>query len=136
MLTAGFMCAPEIGPSMAISTNRIAPVASVLPSRATASLPWLRFCAMIPEPITVAKRKKEPTPSAARRRTRGGSGDILVGTSANLAQLRLQAHRVDAVQRERQEQADTPLQGIIGVAEGSGLLLGGSSDRVGNAPVR
>ena len=38
-LTAGFMCAPEIGPSIVISTNRIAPVAIVLPSRAMASFP-------------------------------------------------------------------------------------------------
>ena len=57
---------------MVISTNRIAPVASVLPSRATASFPPARFSAMIPEPITVANRKKEPSPSAASRRASGG----------------------------------------------------------------
>src|SRR5205085_5546571 len=66
-LTAGFICAPETGPSIVISTNRIAPVATVLPSKAMASFPPDRCSAMIPEPITVANRKKAPTPSAARR---------------------------------------------------------------------
>jgi hypothetical protein len=40
-LTAGFICAPEIGPSMVISTNNIAPVAALLPISAIASLPLL-----------------------------------------------------------------------------------------------
>src|SRR4051794_21720963 len=72
-LTAGFICAPEIGASIAIRTNRIAPVAIVLPSRATVSLPRARCSAMIPDPITVATRKNEPIPSAASRRARLGS---------------------------------------------------------------
>src|SRR6185369_8045956 len=67
---------------MVISTKRIAPVASVLPSRAMASFPLLRFWAMIPEPITHAKRKKEPTPSANRRRANVGvSGRMLWQTT-------------------------------------------------------
>ena len=38
-LTAGLRWAPEIGPSASTSTMRIAPVASVLPSKASAALP-------------------------------------------------------------------------------------------------
>ena len=57
---------------MVIRTNRIAPVASVFASRATASFPADRFAAMIPEPITPAKRKNEPTPSATSLRPSGG----------------------------------------------------------------
>jgi hypothetical protein len=81
------MCAPEIGPNIVISTNRIAPVASVFPSRATASFPPDRLSAMIPEPITQANRKNEPTPSAVTLRARpgaNGSGDILVSVAADL----------------------------------------------------
>src|SRR4051812_3273352 len=70
------MWAPEIGPSIAISTNSIAAVARVLASRATASFPWERFSAMMPEPITVANRKKAPSPSAASRRPRPGPSAI------------------------------------------------------------
>jgi hypothetical protein len=69
------MWAPEIGPRIVISTNSIAAVAIVLPSSATASLPFDRFSAMMPEPITVAKRKKEPTASAASLRARGASAN-------------------------------------------------------------
>ena len=61
----------EIGPSMVISTNRMAPVARVLPSSATAALPPASASAMMPEPMTVANRKKEPRPSAASRRASG-----------------------------------------------------------------
>ena len=47
------------------------------------SLPPDRFCAMIPEPMTQAKRKKEPTPSAVMRRLSGGSGiDAIRGEKA------------------------------------------------------
>lgn len=43
----GFTCAPEIGASPVMSMNRIAVVASVLPSSAMASLPCDRLVAMI-----------------------------------------------------------------------------------------
>src|SRR5829696_8458002 len=79
------MCAPEIGPSKVMRTKRIAPVATVLASSATASLPRDKFSAMIPEPITVANRKNEPTPSAASLRPRGGRSDK-VSHAADLAQ--------------------------------------------------
>ena len=73
------MCAPEIGPSMVISTNSMAPVAILLPSSATASFPADSYAAMIPEPITAANRKKEPSPSAASRRPSAGSSGAAVG---------------------------------------------------------
>ena len=46
-------------------TNKIAPVARVFPKSAIATLPWDRFSPIIPEPITVAMRKKVPMNSEA-----------------------------------------------------------------------
>lgn len=57
-------CPPEIGPKTVIRTTRIAPVARVLPSSATASLPLARFSPMMPEPITVASSSSVPRASA------------------------------------------------------------------------
>ena len=45
-------------------TNKIAPVAIVFPNNATASLPADKSSPMIPEPITVATKKKVPKNSA------------------------------------------------------------------------
>ena len=45
-------------------TNKIAPVAIVFPNKARASLPADKSFAMIPEPITVATKKKVPKNSA------------------------------------------------------------------------
>ena len=45
-------------------TYRIAPVAIVFPNSATASLPADKLSPMIPEPITVATKKKVPKNSA------------------------------------------------------------------------
>src|SRR5688572_21489419 len=104
------MCAPEIGPSMVISTNNMAPVASVLASSAIASFPRDRFSALIPEPITVAKRRNAPSPSAARRLESAGrsaKGGHRVLRPSDLDEPVLQAHRVDTFDRKRQEQADT-----------------------------
>ena len=67
-VTAGLKCAPETGPSAVISTNKIAAVAPVLPSNATASLPPANRDARIPEPITTPVSNSEPTNSAVTRR--------------------------------------------------------------------
>lgn len=45
-------CAPDIGPSIVIRTNSIAPVASELPRSAIATLPPDNVSAITPEPIT------------------------------------------------------------------------------------
>ena len=45
-------------------TYRIAPVAIVFPNKARASLPADKSFPMIPEPITVATKKKVPKNSA------------------------------------------------------------------------
>ena len=47
-----------------IKTNRIAPVGIVFPSRATAMLSGDNLSPIIPEPTTVATRKKDPKNSA------------------------------------------------------------------------
>ena len=67
-VTAGLSCAPDTEPGIVISTNRIAPVASVFPSIATATLPPENRSAMMPEPITVANSQKLPRASASTAR--------------------------------------------------------------------
>ena len=53
---------------MVMSTASIAPVASVFPSRASASFPCERLSPMMPEPTTVVSNKRVPSASASKRR--------------------------------------------------------------------
>ena len=65
-LTAGFMCAPEIGPSIVISTNRIAPVAACCPGALLHRFRATRFWAMIPDPITAGEQEERSKPPPPR----------------------------------------------------------------------
>jgi len=75
-VTAGLKCAPDTGPKIKISTTSIAPVASVLPSSASAIFPPASRSAMMPDPITAASRNALPVNSAARRRVRSSRDAI------------------------------------------------------------
>ena len=72
-VTAGLKWAPESGPKTRMSTIRMAPVAAVFASSATASFPAASRSPMIPEPTTVATRIPVPSASEARRRPRWNS---------------------------------------------------------------
>ena len=55
---------------MVMITTRMAPVASVLQSSASASFPPDSFAAMMPEPMTAATSNAVPRASAVKRRAR------------------------------------------------------------------
>lgn len=63
---------PGNGPQYGDQYEQYRTVAMVLPSSAMPSFPADSLAAMIPEPITQAKRKNDPTASAATRRPNGG----------------------------------------------------------------
>src|SRR5690242_4117714 len=69
-VTAGFRCAPEMGPKTAIRTISIAPVASELHRSARASFPPASRSAIMPEPTMAASKNAVPKPSAKSLRGR------------------------------------------------------------------
>ena len=100
-LTAGFICAPEIGPSMVISTNRIAPVASVLPSSATASFPRRQMLGH--DPRADHAGEQEEGADAFRRqpsRQRRLITQAQLPASPISRSRSAKRHRVDAVKRQ------------------------------------
>src|SRR5687768_9395 len=139
------MCAPETGPRIAISTNSMAAVAAVLPSKAIASLPPERFAAITPEPMTQANRKNAPRPSAASRRASGarsgiGRSDASRGScsfaGADLAQMCLQGQLVDAFLRQLDQQRDPVAQIAQRLLERLSLAVAFDRGGVFDAPVR
>src|SRR5215471_11121792 len=105
-----------------MSTARIAPVAMVLQRRASATLPPASFCAMMPEPTTAARRNAVPSHSANRRRASVGiNGFRGLGRRAfhlpDLAELALQAERVDGPQWQRGKDGNALVEHAIGFLE-------------------
>ena len=60
IVTIGLKWAPEIGPKIVIITNKIAPVAMVLPNKAIAVFSGDKVSPIMPEPITVANSINVP----------------------------------------------------------------------------
>ena len=63
-------CPPEIGPNIKMMAKRPVAVAAAFSKSSSPMLPGDRFCAAMPEPMTMAARKALPRNSASRRRHR------------------------------------------------------------------
>src|SRR5688572_18210260 len=106
---------------MAINTTRMAPVAIVLPSRATATFPSASRSAMMPEPTTVATSSQVPRHSATARRGRSNvvmASGRLREAPPDFLQAPLQRQAVERAERQAGEHADPVGQHAVGVGEG------------------
>jgi hypothetical protein len=77
MLTTGLRCAPETGPTSRMITANPAAVASAFSSNWSPTSPGESLAAAIPEPTMTATSSPVPSASAARRRVKAGSLDVL-----------------------------------------------------------
>src|SRR5665809_15098 len=143
-VTAGLRCAPETGANIAISTTRIAPVAAVLHSNASATLPPESCSAMMPEPTIAARRKAAPTPSAARRRARLAGAIRLgrlfrsIGAGApDIVEMSLERQSAQTGDRQIDEDRDALGEHPEAIVEGKGLLRFGAYrlGRIGQPPM-
>src|SRR5438270_9011486 len=114
----------------------MAPVGSVLPRRAIATLPPASRSAMIPDPTTVASSRAVPSVSAARGREIVSFMDM--SALADLGELLLQAQPVERIHRQVDEDADAIVEHAIGIGKGQmalGVVAGGLGG-IGHAPMR
>src|SRR5436305_10198396 len=103
----------------------MAPVGSVLPRRAIATLPPASRSAMIPDPTTVASSRAVPSVSAARGREIVSFMDM--SALADLGEL-LQAQPVERIHWQVDEDADAIVEHAIGIGKGQmalGVVAGG-----------
>src|SRR5581483_11335360 len=137
---------------MVISTTRPAPVASVLPSRASATFPPDSRSPMTPEPMTMASSSAVPSASAVSRRgrsnaSRGGSrlasaasvlARGLIGRLPDLPQVVLELALLQLLDRQLDEEADAVAQLARRLREGQGDfgLAACRLRGIGDAPVR
>lgn len=89
-----------------MSTARVATVAPVLASSATAAFPPASRSAMIPEPMTAAQSSSAPNDSAKRRRTTSGG---VAARPADRVEPLLQFQVVERSNRKRDEDLDSVL---------------------------
>src|ERR1700722_18083183 len=87
--TTGLKCAPDTGPTIRISANSPAAVAAAFSSSSRPVFPGESRWAAIPDPMTIAARKAEPTHSPVRRRQRGISA---IGVGFVVVARRCQQH--------------------------------------------
>src|SRR5471030_232762 len=114
-----------MGPRIVMKTTSPAPVASVLPSKATAAFPLARRSAMMPEPMTIATSRAVPRNSAARRRCNSpaiGVSGTLQAALAELFDLVLDGEPAKLLERQGSEDLD-PVLDLAEHVEEQGAFL-------------
>jgi hypothetical protein len=79
-VTAGFKCAPEIGPKVRTNATSVPPVATVLARSAIATFPPASRSPMMPDPVS---RNAVPRASATARRARLAKVHMLFSSLSN-----------------------------------------------------